>query len=393
MTTTSEETKKKDKTSKTSKTAPPPEAPAKEPKSKAAKDGASKSAVSGKPAAPAGYANNFKDWEPVPVEAEGPAMLAPNQLLSIFDVRRTLQPIEDFLPKCKGGIQSSVKATTMKFLGADGDYAVSPDPKARVTLKHGTVYNVLVFGRRRSWAALKLGFAEIPADFKTYKSWEDMVDDAYTENDARADMSTWDRATHAKNCRDSGMLQDQIAAKMGIGAGSVSQYLGVFDLPEAIQKMISSGALTVTSVRILRPLKEYDADAIVALAQRAVEREWTEDEFKEAVASFIEKQEATGDGDAKKGKKAKKVSRSVDYDTAAIATPGVKKGRAALNFYATRVKMLRAKDVPEDAASQLRHARKLAKEEGILEGMRQAFGIDEIPPAAFVDDEDDAPKK
>lgn len=375
MTTTStNETKQKDN--------PPKEG------SKPAKDksGASKSAASSKTLA--GYAAIFQHWEPVPVE-DGPVEVKPGDLLAIFDVRTTAQPIDDFVKQCAGGINTPVKITKMKYLGPDGEQAVSPDPKGRVSLKSGTEYFVLVYGRRRTRAALKLGFKVLKAELKSYKSWQGMLDDAYIENDARTDMTTMDRAAHIKNLRDGGMLQDQIAEQIKMSAGLVSQYLGVFELPEPVQKMIGNGEITVTSVRILRPLKDQDPDAVTALAARSVEKGWTEDEFKEAVAAFLAKRGGSGD-DGKKGKKGKKVSRVVDFDKAEVSFVGASRIRLALNFYATRAKMLRAKEVPEDPQSQIRHARKLGREEGILEGLQQAAKLKDIPGAAFVAEEESA---
>lgn len=368
MTTTSEETKAKDPSDKGSK----PEK----------KKSESKSGVSGKTLA--GYAAVFQNWELVPVE-DGPVEIDPGRLLVVFDVRTTPQPIDDFLKSCAGGINSPPKITKMKYLGEDGEAPVAADPKARVALKHGATYHVIVYGRRRVRAAVKLSFKTIKAELKGYKTWQAMVHDAYVENDARADMTTWDRASYVRNLRDAGMLQDQIAEELKMSSASVSQYLGVFDLPQPIQKMIGNGDLSVTAVRVLRPLKDYNPDEVIALAQRAVDKSWTEDELKAAVNDFTAKKEATG-GPAKRGGK-KKVSRVVDYDKAEVSFVGVSKIRPALNFYATRVKIIRAKEVDDTPEAQIRHARKLGREEGILEGLLQASKIHEIPAAAFVTEE------
>lgn len=363
-TTTSEETKAKD----------PPEKGSKQEKKSESKSGASGKTL-------AGYAAVFQTWELVPVE-DGPVEIDPARLLVVFDVRTTPQPIDDFLKSCVGGINSPPKITKMKYLGEDGEAAVSSDPKARVALKRGAIYHVIVYGRRRVRAAVKLSFKTIKAEIKGYKTWQAMVHDAYVENDARADMTTWDRASYVKNLRDAGMLQDKIAEELKMSSASVSQYLGVFDLPQPIQKMIGNGALSVTAVRVLRPLKEYNPDEVIALAQRAIDKGWTEDELKAAVNDFTARKEVTG-GPSKKGGK-KKVSRVVDYDKAEVAFVGVSKIRPALNFYATRVKILRAKEVDDTPEAQIRHARKLGKEEGILEGLLQASKIHEIPAAVFV---------
>lgn len=373
MTTTStNETKQKDN---------PPKEGSKPEKGKSA---ASKSAASGRTVA--GYAAIFQHWEPVPVE-DGPVEVDPSKLIAIFDVRNTAQPIDDFVKQCAGGINTPVKITRMKYLGPDGEQAVSPDPKGRVSLKCGAEYNVLVYGRRRTRAALKLSFKVLKAELKTYKSWQGMLDDAYTENDARTDMTTWDRACHIKNMRDGGMLQDQIAEQIKMSSGLVSQYLGVFDLPEPVQKMIGNGELTVTSVRVLRPLKDQDPDAVAALAARSVEKGWTEDQLREAVASFLAKHSGSGE-EGKKGKKGKKVNRVVDYDRAEVSFLGVKKIRPLLNYAATTLKMIRAKAVDETPEAQRKHAEKVGEAKGYLRGLLESAGLKEPPAAAFAVEEE-----
>lgn len=371
------ETKKKEK----EKEKPAPKEVAKS--EVAPKSDASKSAASGK--GNAGYAAVFAQWEFVPTE-EGPIKIDPAKLIVIFDVRTTAQPIDEFVKQCTGGINTPVKIMLMKYLGPDGDYLVSPDPKTRVALKRGETYYVIDYGRRRTRASLKLGFKEIPAEIKNYKTWQEAVADAYVENNARTDMTTWDRASHIKNLRDGGRTQDAIAEELKLASGTISQYLGVFDLPEPVQKMIGNDELSVTAVRILRPLRAYDADEVTAFAQRAVDKGWNEKELQEAAKLFVEKHATEGPA---QGKKAKKVSRVVDYDTAAVSFLSVKKIRPLLNFAATKLKMVRSKVVDETPEAQAKHAKKVGKAEGYLEGLMAASGLKDAPPEAFVVEEEE----
>lgn len=377
------------KSEKTEKPEPKKKTDGESPKSasKATKSAASKSADSGKPVA--GYGLLMRDWVPVPCE-DGPVEVDPSKLLCIFDVRTEIQPIDEFVKTCATGIETPIKCTRMRYVGPDGDFAVNPDPKARVTLKSNSEYTVIVYGRRRTRAAIKLGFKTIRADLKAYKQWSDMLRDAYNENEARAAMTTTDRAHHIKNLKDGGLKQEDIATQLNLSAGLISQYLGLFDLPEAIQKMVGKGEITVTWVRMIRPLINYDHDEITALAARAVEKGWTEKEFKEAIAAFVARKEQTAEG--KKGKgKGKKVARVTDFDSAEIKPPGVKTFRPLLTFVATKVKIERAKQVdetkPEDV---LKHAKKVAHMEGWLKGLRQGAGLEAPPDAAFVTDEEEA---
>jgi len=340
---------------------------------------AKKSAASGSAASEekAGYAAVFKDWEPVPDE-EGPIDVKPQQLLVIFDVRSTSQSIDEFVEQTKGGITSPVLVTKMRYVGETASLPVSADPKLRVNVKKGEDYYVLVFGRRRTRAALINKFSTINAKVKNYTHWSEMVQDAYFENEARAGMTHYDSAVVVKNLKDSGLLQDQIASRVGWSPGKVSQYLGIFDLAEPVLKLVRDGLLTVTAARALRPIKDHDAQT--AIANRAVEKGWDEDQLKEAVKAWQAKQAAKAEaGAGEGGEPVKRVPKQHGYDKVEVKHVGVINQRKVLNWIDTRVKNLRARDADPE---------KIAFEKGRLRGHEEAAGIKELPKAALLDDED-----
>lgn len=362
--TTEETTEKKKKAA----TAETPSKPGRK-KSDASASGASDIAK-------AGYAAVFENWELVP-EEEGPVDIDPSKLLVIFDVRSSVQDMDEFVKKCAGGIESPVKITKMRYMGENASLAVSPDPKVRVNVKKGEDYYVLVFGRRRSRAGIMLKFKTIPATLKNYKSWGEMVEAAYIENDARADMTPYDSAVVVKNLRDGGLLQDEIAQRVHWSPGKVSQYLGIFDLAEPVLKLVRDGLLTVTSARLLRPIKDQDAQVLIA--NRAVEKAYDEDQLKEAVKTYQAKQAAKAEaaGSDDKSKPAR-VAKQHGYDKAAIKHPPVADARKVLNWIDTRIKTMRARDA--DPA-------KIAFEKGRLRGHEEAAGLKELPKAALVEEE------
>lgn len=336
----------------------------------------------------AGYAHTFANWEVVPVEP-GPIEIDPKKLLVIFDVRATLQSITDFVPQCVGGILQPVRITKVKYLGENADLPVSPEPKTLLSLKKGAEYYVLVYGRRRVRAALQLGFQTIKAELATYTRCLDMVPDAYIENEARTPAGQYDRAVTIKQLRDAGMLHDEITSSLKFKPGIVSQSLGVFECGEATQKLFAAGSLTLIHIRALRPMKDHDAQGV--LATRAAERGWSEDQIKEAVKQYNARQEAAAEGAQTPGG-APKVKRVVDYDKAEILFAGQDKLRPALNFFATKVKQVRAKAIDEnDVEARVRHAKKLGHQEGILEGLQMSAGLKEIPAAALMAEEPEAP--
>jgi ParB/RepB/Spo0J family partition protein len=356
---------------------PTTEKPAK--KAATPKKGA-KSDVASSSAALAGYAAVFKQWEPVPCDP-GPVTVTPGKLIALFDVRSHLQPIDEFVKQCAGGINTPIQVTKMKYLGETGEQNVHPDGKTRVLLTHGETYTVIVYGRRRTRAGLKLNFKTLDATLKSYKDWQSMVADAYVENDGRADMTQWDRTCHIKNLSDGGMLQDDIALAVQprISAGSISQYLGVFDMPETVIKLFQNEQLGVSHIRALRPLRKQ-VDAVTALATRAADKGWTEDQTKEAVKSFNERQAATPpSGDEPAPGKGKKVTRSKGFSDAQLTLVKVADARKTLNWLDTQIKKLRAKETPDPV--------KVARALGKMEGFQMATGLKETPAAALVEDE------
>lgn len=356
----------------------PKEKAPKEPKVKASAakpDGASESTL-------AGYAAVFKDWEPIPTE-EGPVTINPAKIIAIFDVRSHIKPIGELLVQCAGGIKTPIGITQMRYVGETNDLPVHPDGESMVHLVKGSTYNVMVYGRRRTRVAIKLSFKEIHATMTTYKSWRGMVHDAYVENDAREDMDMWDRACFIKNLADGGMIQDDIAleVKPRIAASSVSQYLGVFDMPEAVRKLFQHNSLGVSAIRALRPLRKDEA-VVTALATRAVAKNWTEDEIKEAVKVVQAKAQASAAASTEAGDRPRPVAKSKSYDEATLSIVKTQDARKALNWLDTRLKRQRAKSEPDPVA--------VAKAKGMLEGFMLATGLKDIPAAALADDPPEA---
>lgn len=364
---TTEETEKKGKKTK-GETA---ETPSKQGRKK------SDASASGASDAKAGYAAVFENWVNVPDE-EGPVDVDPTKLLVIFDVRSNVQDMDEFVKKCAGGIETPVKVTKMRYMGETGSLPVSADPKVRVNVKHGEDYYVLVFGRRRTRAAITLKFKTISAVLKNYESWSGMVEAAYVENDARAEMTSYDSAVVVKNLRDGGLLQDEIAARLHWSPGRVSQYLGIWELAEPVLKLVRDGLLTVTAARILRPIKDQEAQTL--LANRAVEKGYDEDTLKEAVKNYQAKQAAraeAGEAGAEKGKPAR-VAKQHGYDKAPIKHPPVADARKVLNWIDTRIKTMRAREAAPE---------KIAFEKGRLRGHEEAAGLKELPAAALIEEE------
>lgn len=333
----------------------------------------------------AGYAGVFKDWVFEPVE-EGPADVDPKTLVNVADVRDQSGKIDDFLVQTKGGIKQSIGVTRAKFIGATGEYEVSPEPGKKMKLVQGTVYTLINFGRRRTRAGLAHGFKMIPAHIHRYANWVDFIASAFIENDARQQMSSWDKAVHLKNLRDGGATNEQIAKSLEGGtvtSGNVSHILGVFDLPAPVQKLYRESKITTTEVRALRPLMKLEGgeDHAIKLAMLDVEKGWTEDKLKEMVKAITNPPE-------KASKNAKTRVTRVDYSKVPIKPLAVAVVRNVLSNQDLQVQRAkqRLNQLPENAEveKRIRAARNLGKQEGRLEAFLEANGVREVPESLTV---------
>ena len=345
--------------------APPKKAAEAAPKSAEAPKGKAKSAASTSAASDAlglaGYAKAFEHWEMVPTEA-GPIEANPAEIVTIFDVRTELKPITTFLKETAKGVKTPGEVSLMKYLGETVTGHYSPDPKREIKLVKGTVYKVLTFGRRRTWAGLEHGFKLMNYMLANYPTWKEKVEAAFTENEGREQMSQWDTAIHVKNLKDSGLKNEDIAREIPrLGTGTVSQLIGVFEVAPPVRKHFKNGALGTTAIRQLRPLEDQDLQ--VKLADMAVEKGWGEKELGDAITTALAKGAKTKREPAK-GKK--EVKLAMDYSTVALKATPVAEVREELVVSDTKYQQLKAKKA---APEKIQYAK------GYLDGLRKSFGI------------------
>ncbi|TAL11568.1 MAG: ParB/RepB/Spo0J family partition protein, partial [Chloroflexota bacterium] len=131
----------------------------------------------------------------------------------------------------------------------------------------------LVWGQRRVLASRMAGLTEIPAivldgdatsltEDSTQRSVEQLV-----ENLHRADLNPIDRARAMRAVVDSGVSQAELAKKLGIGASTVANDLGLLLAPGEVQGLVELGQL---SLAYAKALKGLPAATQTTLAKRAV---------------------------------------------------------------------------------------------------------------------------
>jgi ParB family chromosome partitioning protein len=154
----------------------------------------------------------------------------------------------------------------------------------------------LITGERRWLASRKAGKSTIPAIVR-HASDEQTLEMTIVENLQRADLNPMEQArAYQRLSHDFRMTQEQMAIRTGKERASVSNFLRLLRLPEAIQHKVESGDLSFGHARTLLALDS--PEAIAAAAQKVMALSLSVRQTESYVQGLI-------NPEAKPGKKAK----------------------------------------------------------------------------------------
>ncbi len=126
----------------------------------------------------------------------------------------------------------------------------------------------LIAGERRVRAAKLAGLQKIPAIVKDFSD-ELMREIALLENLQREDLTAIELAWAYKGIIDSlHITQDELANKLGKSRSSITNILGLLNLPSSVQNMVLDGKLTMGHARELSKLD--DSEKIKEYANKIV---------------------------------------------------------------------------------------------------------------------------
>ena len=126
----------------------------------------------------------------------------------------------------------------------------------------------LITGERRWLASRRAGKNTIPSILRQVSD-EQAMEMTIVENLQRADLNPMEQArAYQKLSTDFQMSQEQMAVRTGKQRASVSNFLRLLRLPEAVQQKVESGELSFGHARTLLSLES--SDAITAAAQRVM---------------------------------------------------------------------------------------------------------------------------
>jgi len=151
-----------------------------------------------------------------------------------------------------------------------------------VVRAHGDRYQ-LIAGQRRLFAARRLGWGKVPVRVLEVDDRQ-MSEIAIVENLQRRDLDPLEKAASFKQYLSAwGGTQDELAKRLSIDRSTVANLIRLLELPEAVQKRLRSGAISMGHARALLPLGDEEeqsrlADRIASdgLSVRAIESEVAE---------------------------------------------------------------------------------------------------------------------
>jgi ParB family chromosome partitioning protein len=138
----------------------------------------------------------------------------------------------------------------------------------------------LIAGQRRLAAARKLGWERVPARVLEVEDRQ-MAEIAIVENLQRRDLDALEKAASFKQYLATwGCTQEELAKRLSIDRSHVANLIRLLELPEAVQRKLREGKLSMGHARALLPLGDEAeqirlADRVAAegLSVRAVETE------------------------------------------------------------------------------------------------------------------------
>ena len=151
-----------------------------------------------------------------------------------------------------------------------------------VVRAHGDRYQ-LIAGQRRLFAARRLGWGKVPVRVLEVDDRQ-MSEIAIVENLQRRDLDPLEKAASFKQYLSAwGGTQDELAKRLSIDRSTVANLIRLLELPEAVQKRLRSGAISMGHARALLPLGDEEEQARLAdriasdgLSVRAIESEVAE---------------------------------------------------------------------------------------------------------------------
>ena len=194
----------------------------------------------------------------------------------------------------------------------------------------------LIAGERRWRAAKRAGLQTVPAIVRTVSDLA-RVEHALIENLHRQDLNPLEEAAaYQQLIEDFGLTHEQLSSRVGKSRAAISNTLRLFQLPPAVQKLVSDGQLSAGHARAL--LGTPDRAFQEALARRAVAEQLS----VRAVEDAVKERNELGGADPQRVARQTKLRPpgileleellSTHLDTRVKVQLGAKRGKVTIDF-------------------------------------------------------------
>jgi ParB family transcriptional regulator, chromosome partitioning protein len=114
----------------------------------------------------------------------------------------------------------------------------------------------LIAGERRLRAAQAAGLAEVPVHVVAFDD-QQVYEAALAENIQRSDLNPIEKAQGFKDYLDRfGLTQEQLGAKLGLDRTTISNLLGLLNLPDEVQAAVRLGQISMGHAKVLKGVPE-----------------------------------------------------------------------------------------------------------------------------------------
>jgi ParB family chromosome partitioning protein len=126
----------------------------------------------------------------------------------------------------------------------------------------------LIAGERRLRAAQAAGLSEVPVHVVAFDD-QQVFEAALVENIQRSDLNPVEKAQGFKDYLDKfGLTQDQLGAKLGLDRTTISNLLGLLNLPPEVQDAVRLGQISLGHAKVLKGVPESERQ--VALCRETI---------------------------------------------------------------------------------------------------------------------------
>lgn len=122
----------------------------------------------------------------------------------------------------------------------------------------------LIAGERRLKAAQAAGLADVPVHVVEFDD-QQVFEAALVENIQRSDLNPIEKAQGFKDYLEKfGLTQDQLGTKLGLDRSTISNLLGLLNLPAEVQDAVRLGQLSLGHAKVLKGIPDAARQAALA---------------------------------------------------------------------------------------------------------------------------------